>query len=388
MKHALERYNHLVMVQLTAMSGNHENFTDDILSEWIEVSVKEKENIRRYLLKKSLHIKTEKEFELLIQQYQAEIIQLLDVAFKGKLENLLEPHGRLYNVILKDLEEILTHIENRYTKYFSLEEKVPASYFQASQPDLKRRVNELREFSTRVLANNKLIKIVFNPLDAFLNLEEKVSYRQLMYVKDLVSEMEAWASESEASTSFKSFLSLLLYMNFNAVKVVSFLMQEIADSTNALPEQNQRVERLAEYLKQCNQTQIKPGVSFRYNLHPLRDQLSEWIEEEMVYLEKQQRLFSVVPAHVDEVIADKEKLQVSFSVDVFSLFIRSAKDSKMILNKEMKGIFRIVSKFVRTGKVDNPSAKSMFNKSYVADRNAKETAINLLHEMINHIRKY
>jgi hypothetical protein len=388
MKHALERYNHLVMVQLTAMSTDCENFTDDILSEWIEVSVKEKENIRRYLLKKSLHIKTEKEFELLIQQYQAEIIQLLDVAFKGKLENLSEPHGRLYDVILKDLEEILTHIENRYTKYFSLEEKVPASYFQASQPDLKRRVNELREFSTRVLANNKLIKIVFNPLDAFLKREEKVSYRQLMYVKDLVSEMEAWASESEASTSFKSFLSLLLYMNFNGLKVVSFLMQEIADSTNALPEQNQRLERLAEYLKQCNQTQTRPGVSYRHNLPPLKHQLSDWIAEEMVCMEKKQLRFSVVPEHVDEAIGDEEKLHLAFSVDILSLLIRAAKDSKMFLNKELKGIFRIVSRFVRTGKVDKPSPNSMFNKSYAAERNAKDAAIDLLHEMISNLRKY
>jgi hypothetical protein len=388
MKHALERYNHLVMVQLTALSTNCKNFTDDILSEWMEVSVKEKENIRRYLLKKSLHIKTEKEFELLIQQYQAEIIQLMDVAFKGKLENDSEPRGRLFDVILKDLEEILTHIENRYTKYFSLEEKVPASYFQVSQPDLKRRVNELREFSIRVLANNQLIKIVFNPLDAFLGREEKVSYRQLMYVKDLVSEMEGWASESEPSTTLRSFLALLLYMNFNAVKVVSFLMQEIADSANALPEQNQRLERLADYLKQCNQTQTKPGVSFRHNIPPLKDQLSDWIEEEMVCLEKKQTRFSVIPGYADEVIADEEKLHLSFSIDIFSLLMRAAKDSKMFLNKELKGIFRIVSRFVRTGKVDKPSPNSMFNKSYVAERNAKEAAIDLLHEMIRNLRKY
>jgi hypothetical protein len=388
MKHALERYNHLVMVQLTALSTNCKNFTDDILSEWMEVSVKEKENIRRYLLKKSLHIKTEKEFELLIQQYQAEIIQLMDVAFKGKLENDSEPRGRLFDVILKDLEEILTHIENRYTKYFSLEEKVPASYFQVSQPDLKKRVNELREFSIRVLANNQLIKIVFNPLDAFLGREEKVSYRQLMYVKDLVSEMEGWASESEPSTTLRSFLALLLYMNFNAVKVVSFLMQEIADSANALPEQNQRLERLADYLKQCNQTQTKPGVSFRHNIPPLKDQLSDWIEEEMVCLEKKQTRFSVIPGYADEVIADEEKLHLSFSIDIFSLLMRAAKDSKMFLNKELKGIFRIVSRFVRTGKVDKPSPNSMFNKSYVAERNAKEAAIDLLHEMIRNLRKY
>lgn len=113
-------------------------------------------------------------------------------------------------------------------------------------------------------------------------------------------------------------------------------MEEIVNSINALPEQNQRVEPLADYLKQCDQAQIKPGVSFRHNSVPLKEQLSNWIAEEMVYLEKSQTLLSG-PGSVDEVIADEEKLQFSVSVDVLSILARAAKDSKIILNKQMRG---------------------------------------------------
>jgi hypothetical protein len=129
-------------------------------------------------------------------------------------------------------------------------------------------------------------------------------------------------------------------------------------------------------------------VSFRHNLPPLKEQLSDWIAEEMVYLEKRQILLSVVPGYVDEVIADEEKLHVSSPLDVLSILARSAKDSKFILNKQMTGMYRVIAKFIRTTNVEKPSPTSMFNKSYVADRKAKDAAIDLLHEMINNIRKY
>jgi hypothetical protein len=38
------------------------------------------------------------------KEYQAKIIQLLDVAFEGKMGNFYERHGRLFDVIQKGLE--------------------------------------------------------------------------------------------------------------------------------------------------------------------------------------------------------------------------------------------------------------------------------------------
>jgi hypothetical protein len=388
MKYALERYHELVTVRLSPLSIADGNIDDSKFRECIELSGKEKENIRRQLRRKSLSTKKKKELEVFIQQCQAEIIQLVDVAFAGKSKNMSDRVGYLFDTILKDLEELLTHIEYRYTRYFNLDEKAPASYLLMTQADLRKRISALKRVKSPVFKNDALVNKVFRPLNAFLKLEANVSYRQLMYAKDLVSEMEEWSNDRERQPDLRGFLELLLNMNFNGSGVANFIYQQIIDCINLIPDQNLRLERLAVFLKQCNQAQIKPGVSFRPCLSGLKEQVVDWILEEMDYLREKLRLFSVAPAVQDEVIADEEKLAFDTSVEVLALFARAAKDSGLILDKQMKGMFRNLVKIVRTTKCERPSVNSLLNKSYVANRYAKDEAIRLLHEMINYIRKY
>lgn len=388
MKYALERYNRLINVRLNPLLTNESDLEIEQFSEWIELSRRESENVITYLLRKSVSIKKNKELELLIQQYQAEIIQLLDIVFADKLKYGSEPFGGLFDAILKDLEQVLTHIEDRYGRYFNIDEKVPASYLTVMQADLRKRIKGLKGQIGGLEINERLAKNVFRPLNAFLRQERSVTYRQLFYVKDLVYEMEEWLKDDEVKTDQRSFLQLLLYLNYNASGVSDFIFQGIVIIINALPEQNQKIEKLADYLRQCNQAQIKPGVYFRSNLLPLKEQITAWIEEEMSYLKEMQRLLSVAPVTQDQLVADDEKVTFTTSVEVLALIARSAKDSKLIANKQMKGLFKIIVKFVRTVGCANLSSNSMLNKSYVAERKAKQVAIDLLNDMIKNLREY
>jgi hypothetical protein len=158
---------------------------------------------------------------------------------------------------------------------------------------------------------------------------------------------------------------------------------------NALPEQAQKLERLAGYLKKVNQVHIKPGVAFKGKLESIQAQVGGWLEEEIYYHEKQQRLLSVPPVLREEAeVAEEEKLHFSASVEVLTLLARSAKDSNLILNKTTTSLFRSLSKFCRTVNAQSPSAHSMLKKSYVAERSHKQAAIDVLHEMIKNIHKY
>jgi hypothetical protein len=388
MKYALERYNQLVNARLNPNSIENANLDGDHLNEWIEKSSKEKETIKQYLRKKSLKIKREKELELFIQQYQAEVIELLDVVYAEKLENHSGSFGRLFDVLLKDLEEVLSHIERRYNKYFNLDEKAPASYLSMTQGDLRNRIGILKRFIGDGLNNEELIKIVFTPLSEFLELKENVSYRQLMYMKDFVLELEEWRSEKGKVADLRSFLELLFYMNFNVSFMASFLLGQVADSINAIPDHRKRLERLVEIQKEYNQAQVRPGVSFRANVVPLKELVSHWIDEEIYYLEKKQRLLSVPAVVQDQLVAEEDKIHLSCPVDVFALLVRSAKDVKLILNRHMSGTFRSFARFTRTNKAEAPSAKSLLKKTYVADRKAKRAAIEVLERMIEFIKTY
>jgi hypothetical protein len=387
MKHALVRYNRLVNDRLNPMLTNQADIADSRFDEWIELSRREKENIKEYLLRKSISVKKRKALELMIQQYQAEIIQLLDVVFEDKQKNKSEPLGRLLDAILSDLEEVLSHIESRYGQYFNLDQKVPASYLAVAQADLRERKKVLKKFTSEVAINQRIVKVVFAPLSNFLR-QGKVSYAQLIYVKDLIADMEEWWKDTEIKPDQRNFLELLFYLNFNAARVADVIVEQIENLINASEDRNAKLEHLTECLKHCNQAQVKPGVSFRRHLPSIQEHVSRWIEEEIYCMEKEQRLLAVGPAILDQPIAEEEKLCVKLSVEVLALIGRAAKDSGVVLNKHLKGMFRTIVKFVKTPNSENLSSYSMLKKSYRAERNAKRAAIELLHELIKRISGY
>ena len=389
MMYALERYNQLVNVRLAPLLEEEEVGLDsNIFKECIELSSREKENIKGHLLRKAVTVRKKKELELLIQQYQAEIIQLLDIVFTGKVKYGNGPAARLFDSILEDLEEALFHIERRYEEYFNFQEKVPARFLSVTQSELEERINKLKEFCSTVFENERLIKAVFDPLNRFTRLEGNVSYRRMMYVKELVSELEEWAGEKEGKADQPSFLEVLMYMNFNIGRFVGFMIDEIENAVDCLPESHQKIERLADYLKQCNQAVVKPDVSCRPNALPLKNQIANWIKEELTCLEMKLRRFPTAPVPPNEGVREEKKLHLDTSVEVLALIVRAAKDSNLILNKELTVTFQTLSKLVRTSNSKAPSANSLLKKSYGGQNRAKKAAIDVLYEMIKHLNKY
>ena len=115
-----------------------------------------------------------------------------------------------------------------------------------------------------------------------------------------------------------------------------FLIQPICWTKTLLKLKDSRIS-----LKDFKQMQENSAVAFKPSSASVKAQLTEWISEEISYLETKNRLLSVMPALKDApTLPENEKLTVSVSVDVLALFPRAAKDSKFILNKNMTDMFK------------------------------------------------
>jgi hypothetical protein len=357
----------------------------------------------------------------------------MDDLFRDKFRKLLRQSPKVHEALLKDLDEILSHIEDRYNKYFNLDEKVPGVYLVVSQNDLKNRIKDVKkglspgsseslvskltlplqipppfgvlplikgekgEMATQV--DGSLLKMVLDSLNSFIRQDGNVSYRQLIYMKELVKELEelvespdfanAKSAPFDKGGQAHALLQVLMYMNFNSSSMASYLIGEIVDTINALHEPHEKRERLAQYYKEYNQMQVKPGVAFKPRCKPLKEQLNSWLEDEMDYVEQKQRLFSVVPVMKDDfIMPDEEKMHFSTSVEVLSLFIRSCMDTKFVLNKQKTPMLKAVVKFMRTVEQENLSYKSMRNSWYTADKGNKEKLKSILMEMYKVVHRY
>lgn len=382
MESAIERLNRLIHTTVEKIKTETVNL-ETIRDHSSEV----KAELKSYLLNSSQAVKTERELEILVQECQAEIITLLD-----QLNALIEifkisSQLQILEVLRNDLRDTLTYIENRYSKYFNLNERVPTCYLKLIQSDLQKATRRIKRYLNNAVGKAELFDILEAPVKSLVR--RRATFKELIYLKNLYSTSEDLISRGMQQYAEQDIYDFLVYMNFNSYGFITYYINMISVEVNALHDSLARVERLSYHLKRINQMHVKPGVALREKVVSVKEQVSNWISEELYFIEKKQRLLTITPTFRDEaVIVDEEKLHLSVSVEVLTLLARAAKDSKLILNQQMTSMFKSISRFCRTVHTENPSAHSMLKKSYVAERGSKDTAINLMHEMIKHLHRY
>jgi|GEM_PF-1544527 len=366
--------------------------TDSVVSQipqWRELIASETDRIRKQFIHTVFNSK-ERQRELYIQHHQVQLIRMADQLFQYlaiKNPKRIYQTGRdnLVATIYKETfcctEELLNYIEQYFTSYFDKEADVPRVYLLLNQRNLRSSIKTLRVKLAELNANADFIDVLIAPMFAFCQ-KKRASYRELIYIKDILRTLTVCEAISELK-------DLLVSVNFNSCTLVSQRIGEMVNTLNSLPETKDRTAQLSKWQKEINQIPGKPNIALKPNCVSLRDQLSQWITEEIQYLETRQRLLSVAPTlKVSSSINDEEKLNFSVSVNVLAILVRAAHESKLILNKHGTTVFNTVSKFSSTLQTKNPGAKSMDKKSHDPERSHKAKAINALQDMIRLIQDY
>ncbi len=383
MEIAIQRINDIV--QTTLKETEHKQTNVQQLKETLNHA---KASFKTYLLNRSQLVNSERELEIIVHQCQSEIINLMDQIHEVQLaNNSRQPHEAM-NVLLEDLKESLTYIENRFSRFFNLNEKVPDYYYQLTRADLQKLLKQIKLKLNSITDVEGLVGVIETPIIK-LHTQKTLTYKDLMYLKKVYRDIADICKKFNEASMMQHVNDYLLYVNFNSYSFVTYTINRISVEVNSVHDAEERIELLSYHLKRINQVHLKPDAALKAKVVSVKEQVATWISEELYFIEKKQRLFTVIPNLKDEpVITDEEKLHLSVSVDVLTLLARAAKDSKLIMNQQMTSMYKSISKFCRTVNTDNPSAHSMLKKGYVAERNSTQTAINLLHEMIKHLHKY
>ena len=146
-----------------------------------------------------------------------------------------------------------------------------------------------------------------------------------------------------------------------------------------------KLEKLAFYYKVVNQSLVKPGLVFDLSSPSLKEQLSEWILEEILYLERKQQLSVAFPGSAEDQVKKDFKLVFDMSVSQFAYFIKTLIETGVIQNKNISELIRFLSKFVKTKRSESISHESFRIKYYNPEENTKGAIRNLLHTAIGYI---
>ena len=348
---------------------------------------------------KVFSLNKEKQIKIVVGNYHSSLIIFLDNVIERNHNVAFERFDlkEVINTLISCFDELLSFIETRFSEYLSLDLRVPSTYLVVSKKKLKQKIDKLKNSATSTINDKKVTAILFDNLYSFVNSkgDEKVTFRQVLYRKQLIKELEllkVMQNEDQANATLDE---ILIYMNFNCRTFINYFTKCVTDKVNCCENIASKMENLLFYFKEFNQIHIKDGVILNPHQQELKIILSEWFRYEMAYLDKQQH-FSVVPfinrdrelnktAIID---STNDKVLCKLSTDQTALIFRAADELKILIARSMNHVFKTIVPFLSTPNKANLSYDSMRSKAYVAEDRDKELAIDALQCIIKKIKSY
>jgi hypothetical protein len=337
-----------------------------------------------------LNVKSEKHFELKIQQVQSILISIADTITEHHVHyqqsfSQFNEFEEAYNVSINNIVKLLTYIENNYKQYFNQNQKVPDSYLVICRTNLKPLLKKLRTLSVKAGLVHEFIDVIFYPHIRILN-NTNITYtfKDLIFTKKLIIAQQELI-ENVNENLRDQLIELSIYFNCNNSKLYKYIINLLINRIETFNEITDRLKHLGFRLKQLNQTPQKPGYSFNAKAISLKEQISIWIEEELSFLEKQmqlQQLFSLPHEPAD----DLKGINVSLSVKELAFLTRVMMDTKIIYNRNKTYVAQQMAMLFRT-KENHIQPHSMSRKIHLKEEHAMNNVKDQLIKMINHINK-
>lgn len=393
-RYPLEWLDLLITVTLNPSNTDVSVITQE-QAEHIETRLRE-ETLRLQSLMKSqvFSINKENEIDLLIKQYHDSLIALLDQTIKN--QQLTAPKEKtiqnLNEAILTNIDKLFSFLETRFSKYISLDERVPATYFDVAKRELKVKVDKFWKFAS----DNPVAKLLLNRLTHFVTASAhpyELTFRVVLYLRELIDGLEEIDWMRSDREDFSQLEQLLIYMNFNSKKFMNILTGRLANEVNHYEQSVERMDKLLYFYKAYNQLHRKPNTKLNPKYRDLDTVINNWFSQEIVYLEKKLRL-TVIPLQGNIETTSRngktliQKVLCVLSTDQMALILRATDDLRIIHDKSLTEVFRTIAPHLSTLYKEDISHEAMRSKSYNPEERDRQIAIETLERIIQRIREY
>lgn len=357
-----------------------------LLAVGFQHSTKEKiasefERIKKAFIHEVFAFQDERHLERYIQYHQQAIITLMDSSSSSQATST-----DLLEEFRKQLEDLLTFIERHFAKYFDQDAKAPELYISRIQKDIRKALNYLfRQFSLKNV-DAKLIELMLHALHRVTDTgsSNNISYRRLLYAKELQKELVAVAENSEESTINEDLRALVYYLNYNATKTIVYHAYLIGRSLKDADSVAERIERLSFLRKEINQAQCRPGVAYNHKVPSLKTLLNNYITEEIDYLGQIQQVNSI-PLIANTKATTVFKIKMEVSVSQVAYLVKVFLAAALVQNSNLTELLKVCAKYIATKKSETVSYDSLRAKFYNVETSTKESVKELLKSMIRFI---
>jgi len=284
------------------------------------------------------------------------------------------------------LEELLSFVGRHFPEYFDREMWIPDSYQVILEHQLKQNINMLEDGLSALGIDKELCAFALHPINEFLlnTSHNEVTYRKVIYIKEVEQSIMNLIQSSPEDPKV-SLQWLLIENNFNSLRYFQYCTQQIDSYINETDVEIERLDRLAFVQKLIYQAPVKPGFGYEPNLKSLQTQLSDWLAQEIGYLESR-GLRLAEPTNVDQP-ATGMKIQTDLSVPQLAYLLRVFIETKVFQINIVAVILRFIPAIFQSKRSSKIGLPSLSNQYYKPESSTKKAVRDLLIRLAKHIEK-
>lgn len=378
----LERLETLLMdlIQLAEEGTGLDNY-----SPTAEALAREVEQSKRRFIHEVFAFHDELHLERYIQFHQQELIRILDRILKDKQPRLHS--DRKIALATQAVEELLDFIERHFTRYFDQNTKAPDSYISVAGTEVVKAEAAITGRLTDAGADPLLIELMTAPLRKFIEQipQRRITYRKIIFVKEVQKELHRQFEQNLTAHQLDSELRrALLYLNYNSLRYFGYYTDYINTQVAGIETPRERFDRLSYILKIINQTPVKPAVAYNTMMRPLKEQLVDWLAEEIAYLERIYHL-NIKPEHQPLKLQDDFKIKLEMSVPQIAFLLRIFVETKTIHNKNVSDLIRFFSRTCQTKRLESISYESFRVRYYNIEDSTRKSVRSVLLSLVDYI---
>lgn len=369
-----------VVISEYGIAINSDKKTEGLV-EIIELSVVLKQKSKEFFIQSivgKIVVQDKRELTTITQSI---ITRLLDQLFTLEQKQTEENGRPSIKLISEHVKEVFDFIREYFSSYFDYTQKVPNYLLLQFKESLKTGADSLKQ----LIVNNgiemeEIGVVVAEIIEHTINEKSTINtYRQINYYRELFHHFL-----SGDGTLNSSFIRDAFYkLNYNKESFILNEYERLNKASGQLHSIKEKIAFLSYELKKVNQFFYTPRNGFLQFLPSVKEQVGNWIIEEIRFLEK-----GTLPVEYSNSLSDPDnKIHTSLSVAKLAVIIRLLVVDKIIINRTVAPMLRIVTKTFSTLQKDDVSVGSLETKYHAPDKTTINAVKDMLFKWINILSK-
>lgn len=288
--------------------------------------------------------------------------------------------------IVESITSLFRFLTTRYFKYLDLSYSAPVRFVESTLVQQLDKKGELERSLDELVNDDELPEVCKNLINMHLEVSHTTLGRAFFIIEARRRLAKLFSRQHSFGTDLNNEIrNELLRLNFNSDEFLDYYTRNISNSLAKLDSDRERFESLAWHFKNISQIQNSGSSPFDKQRPSIKQSVSEWIIEEMNFIEAKFRLNPIANARSSEPALGDFKLTLDLSVAQLALLIKSFVETGVIQNKNISELIRFLSRFAVTKKSGSVSQESLRIKYYNVETGTKESIRNMLHTAIGYI---